>query len=68
MSNYTKITLVLDRSETLALNHSATAELRRPRDQARYLIRQALGLVESQNSCGHGRQNEEQGAERSANP
>ena len=44
--SYRTITIVLSDSEINALRKSAEMELRRPRDQARYLVRQALGLAD----------------------
>lgn len=48
MSNrHSQITLVLNRSEMAALRCSADSALRRPRDQARFILREALGLTNS---------------------
>lgn len=43
-NRHTQITVILDLSEMAALRSSANSALRRPRDQARHIIRQALGL------------------------
>lgn len=43
--NLERITVVLDDSEAEALHRLASAELRKPQQQARYLLRQALGLT-----------------------
>ena len=45
MSAYKKMILILDPEEDSALNHVSRENLRRPRDQARYILRQALGLT-----------------------
>lgn len=37
-----RLTLVLDSAEAAALRSAARAEMRRPRDQARYLLRSVL--------------------------
>ena len=42
----TRITVPLSREELNALRDAADREYRHPRDQARYLVRQALGLAE----------------------
>jgi len=44
--SYTRITVPLSREELNALRDAADREYRHPRDQARYLVRQALGLAE----------------------
>jgi hypothetical protein len=44
--SYRTMTIVLSDDEVNALRRSAEVDLRRPRDQARYLVRQALGLAE----------------------
>ncbi len=44
--SYRTMTIVLSDDEVNALRRSAEVDLRRPRDQARYLVRQALGLVD----------------------
>ena len=44
--SYRTMTIVLSDDEVNALRKSAEVDLRRPRDQARYLVRQALGLAE----------------------
>lgn len=44
--SYRTMTIVLSEDEVNALRRSAEVDLRRPRDQARYLVRQALGLAE----------------------
>ena len=47
MSNqYTQVTLLLNRKEMDALCNSAHNALRRPKDQARFILRNALGLRE----------------------
>jgi hypothetical protein len=43
----TQITIILNSRESQALHVSALRELRRPKDQARYLLRQALRLGDS---------------------
>ena len=45
--NYSRITVSLSREELNALRAAADRDFRHPRDQARYLVRQALGLAES---------------------
>lgn len=49
MSDFERITLVLDREEAAALYQAARVALRRPRDHARYLLRLALCPVEPAN-------------------
>lgn len=44
--SYTRIVVPLSREELNALRDAADREYRHPRDQARYLVRQALGLTE----------------------
>ncbi len=44
MSGYRTMTIVLSDEEAAALYESATADLRKPAEQARYLLRVALGL------------------------
>jgi len=44
--SYTRITVPLSREELNALRDAADREYRHPRDQARYLVRQALGLAD----------------------
>lgn len=44
--SYRTMTIVLSDDEVNALRKSAEVDLRRPRDQARYLVRQALGLAD----------------------
>jgi hypothetical protein len=41
----TQITIVLNHHESEALREAAMAALRRPKDQARILLRQCLGLT-----------------------
>ncbi len=41
-NRYTEITLILNPEESSALRNSAELNLRRPRDQARYLLRSIL--------------------------
>jgi hypothetical protein len=41
-----QVTITLDARESELLRREAMWELRKPRDQARYLLRQALGLTE----------------------
>ncbi len=65
MVTQTKISVPLTHDEFVALASVATREMRLPKDQARFLLRQALGLTEPQNG-GHGRQNENR-AEESVN-
>jgi len=43
---YNRIMVPFDRDEWVRLRQTAEAEMRNPRDQARYLVRQALGLAE----------------------
>ena len=50
--SYRTMTIVLSDDEENALRKSAEVDLRRPRDQARYLVRQALGLAEKPPSGG----------------
>lgn len=45
MREYTRITVPLSRDEFVALRDTAGSEYRHPRDHARYLLRQALGLT-----------------------
>ncbi len=42
--SYRTMTIVLSSEEAAALRASADADLRKPADQARYLLRVALGL------------------------
>lgn len=44
--SYSRITVPLSREELNALREAADRDFRHPRDQARYLVRQALGLVD----------------------
>ena len=44
MSEYTRITVPLSQAEFVALRDKAEREYRHPRDHARYLLREALGL------------------------
>lgn len=46
MNEYAGINVRLSRTEFERLSATAQRELRHPRDQARYLLRLALGLVE----------------------
>ena len=46
---YTRISVPLGRDEFIALRESATGSYRHPRDQARYLLRLALGLAAATN-------------------
>ena len=46
--SYTRIVVPLSREELNALRDAADREYRHPRDQARYLVRQALGLTDSE--------------------
>lgn len=49
----TKISVPLTHDEFTALSSAATRELRAPRDQARFILRQALGLTnEQKNNAG----------------
>ena len=48
MQNYSKVTVRLTPRERAALVESAQRALRAPRDQARYLLRQALGLTDGE--------------------
>ena len=43
-----RVTIPLTEEECEALRAAANAELRDPRDQARYLLRQALGIGSNQ--------------------
>ena len=45
LNDYTRITILLSRDEFTALREKAISEYRHPRDQARYLLRQTLGLA-----------------------
>lgn len=45
---YTRITVPLSYNEFVALSQSAQCDLRHPRDQARHILRQALGLTETE--------------------
>ena len=44
----TQITITLDARESRVLREQAFRELRKPKDQARFLLRQALGLNEGE--------------------
>lgn len=46
MSEYRRITVPLGRDEWQRLTTAADQEYRHPRDQARFILRQALGLAE----------------------
>lgn len=46
MDNHQRLTLIFTTVEMNALRQKAKASLRNPRDQARYLLRLALGLDE----------------------
>ena len=48
MTQFTRITVPLGRDEFNALRENADKEYRHPREQARYLLRVALGLTEPQ--------------------
>jgi hypothetical protein len=50
--SYTRITVPLSREELNALRDAADREYRHPRDQARYLVRQALGLADKPPDAG----------------
>ena len=43
---YNRIMVPFDRDEWVRLRQTAESEMRNPRDQARYLVRQALGLAD----------------------
>ena len=45
MSEFTRITVPLSKDEFVALRDKAMSEYRHPREQARYLLRAALGLT-----------------------
>jgi len=45
MTEVTRITVILMPEEAAALSMTAQRDYRRPRDQARYLLRMALGLA-----------------------
>jgi hypothetical protein len=45
MNEYTRITVPLSKDEFAALRDTAGNEYRHPRDHARYLLREALGLT-----------------------
>lgn len=42
--NYSRLTLVLTESEMMALREVARQSVRRPRDQARYMLLSGLGM------------------------
>ena len=44
-----RLTLVLDQTEMQQLRQSARADLRRPRDQAKFLVLRGLGLAVATN-------------------
>lgn len=44
--NYERLTIVVTKAEMDALRDISQRELRRPRDQARLLLRSALGLTD----------------------
>ena len=44
MTHFTRITVPLGKDEFFALRENADREYRHPREQARYLLRLALGL------------------------
>lgn len=46
MSEFTRITVPLSRDEFVTLRDRAGDEYRHPRDHARWLLRQALGLTD----------------------
>lgn len=54
MNEYASINVRLSRTEFERLSATAQRELRHPRDQARYLLRLALGLVEEQETRSRG--------------
>ena len=47
-----RLTLVLSQGEMEALRRAAQAELRRPREQARYLVRVGLGMTDQEKHNG----------------
>ena len=52
MTYHTKIYVPLGRDEWVALRDMAEGEYRNPRDQARVLLRQALGLSQKSEETG----------------
>lgn len=46
MTQFTRITVPLGKDEFFALRENADREYRHPREQARYLLRLALGLAD----------------------
>lgn len=48
MNEYAGVNVRLSREEFERLAHTANRDLRHPRDQARYLLRLALGLTDGQ--------------------
>lgn len=52
MSEYRRITVPLGRDEWQRLTTAADQEYRHPRDQARFILRQALGLAEKLPNAG----------------
>lgn len=61
MRDYTRITVALSKDEFTALRETAAKEYRHPREQARWLLRQVLGIAEhpvteTQNGIGRARQ------------
>jgi len=52
MTYHTKIYVPLGRDEWMALRDMAEGEYRNPRDQARALLRQALGLAHKSEETG----------------
>lgn len=59
---YTRIYVPLGRDEFIALRESAENSYRHPRDQARYLLRLALGLEDTRETVW--KDGEEQAAEK----
>lgn len=54
MSNrHSQITIVLNQTEMAALRSLSDSALRRPKDQARYILRQALGLTDDRSTPSH---------------
>ena len=48
MTRFTRIIVPLGKDEFQALRELSAREYRHPRDQARYLLRQALGLTDGE--------------------
>lgn len=55
MNEYRRIYVPLSKEEFVTLQGIASNEYRHPRDQARYLLRQALGLTEAKSQPMHNR-------------